>query len=87
MRNLKLNIYPGYNVANSCSEILVDDESVESAEAFNPKQLGYITSIFEDTPDTIFYLLLIHRYNEVAMFIKELLVCGKYAIQPKDTIT
>ena len=39
----------------SCAAILVDAERLESAGAFKPEHLGYITRIFEDTSDSRFF--------------------------------
>ena len=49
VKSLKLKSYPRENVTYCCAAILVDAEHLESAGAFNPEHLGYITSIFEDT--------------------------------------
>ena len=46
MKSLKLKIYPGENVTELCASILVDAERLESAGAFKPEHLGYITHIF-----------------------------------------
>ena len=43
MKSFKLKIHPGENVTDCCAEILVDAERLESAGAFNPEHLGYIT--------------------------------------------
>ena len=56
MKSLKLKIYPGENIKNCCSEILV-----ERAESFNPEHLGYITRIFEDTSDSILRMWAIQK--------------------------
>ena len=56
MKSLKLKSYPGENVTYCCAEILVDAERLESAKAFNPEHLGYITLIFEDTSDSRFHI-------------------------------
>ena len=66
---------------------MVDAESHESARAFNPEHLGYITSIFEDTPDSRFFLLDIQKYKEVTEFIKKLFVCDMDVISQEDLIT
>ena len=75
MKSLKLKICPGENVTDCCAEILVDAECLESARAFNPEHLGYITCIFEDTSDSRFRLWGIQKYKEVAGSIKKLRVC------------
>ena len=41
-KSIKLNDLPGENVADFCDTILVDDEHLVSAGAFNLKNLGYI---------------------------------------------
>ena len=51
MNSLKLKSYPGENVKDCCAAILVDSECLESAGAFKPEHLGYITHIFEDTSE------------------------------------
>ena len=52
MKSLKLKSYPGENVTDFCAAIFVDAECLESAAAFKPEHLGYITRIFEDTSDS-----------------------------------
>ena len=54
MKSLKIKIYPGENVTDLCAKILVDSERLESAGDLNPEQRGYITRIFEDSPDSRF---------------------------------
>ena len=46
MKSLKLKIYPKENVTDFCAAILVDAERLESAGAFKPEHLGYVTRIF-----------------------------------------
>ena len=75
MKSLKLKSYPGENVTHFCAAILVDAERIESAGAFKPEHLGYITRIFEDTSDSRFCLWDIQKYKEVTEFIKKLRVC------------
>ena len=82
-KSLKLNIYLGENVIYSWGTILVYSESLESARDFKPDHLGYITHIFEDTSDPIFYLWEIQKYKEVTDFIKKLRVCDMDVISPK----
>ena len=65
MKILKLKSYPGENVTDCCAAILVDAERLESAGAFMPEHLGYITRIFEDTSDSRFCLWVIQKYKEV----------------------
>ena len=40
MKSLKLKSYPGENVTDCCTEILVDSERLDSAVAFKPDYLG-----------------------------------------------
>ena len=56
MKSLKLKSYPGENVADCCTAILVHAERLESSGAFKPDHLGYITHIFEDSSDSRFRL-------------------------------
>ena len=74
MKILKMKTYPGENVTDCCAAILVDAERLESAGAFKPDNLGYITRIFEDTSDSRFRLWDIQKYKEVTDFIKKLRV-------------
>ena len=87
MNSLKLKIHPGENVKDCCAAILVDAEHLESAGAFNPEHLGYITHIFEDTSDSRFRLWDIQKYKEVTEFIKKLRVCDMDVISQEDLIT
>ena len=66
---------------------MVDAECLESAGAFKPEHLGYITCIFEDTSDSRFRLWAIQMYKEVTDFIKKLCVCGMDVISQEDFIT
>ena len=86
MKNIKFNVYPGQNVTDFCAAILVDDERLDSAGAFKPDHLGYITHIFEDTSESIFFLWYIHKYKEVTEFIKKLRVCDMDVISPEELI-
>ena len=83
----KLKSYPGDNVTYCCASILVDAERLESAGAFKPEHLGYITHIFEDTSDSRFRLWDIQKYKEVTEFIKKLRVCDMDVISQEDIIT
>ena len=87
MKSLRLISYPGENVTDFCAAILVDAERLESAGAFKPEPLGYITHIFEDTSDSIFRLWGIQKYKEVTKFIKKLCVCDMDIISQEDLIT
>ena len=87
MNSLKLKIYQGQNVTDFCAEILVDAGCLESAGAFKPEHLWYITRIFEDTSDPILCLWSIHRYKQVTYFIKKLRVCDMDVISQEDLIT
>ena len=73
MRSLKLKKYPREKVTDCCAAMLVDAERIESARAFNPEHLGYITCIFDDTSDSRFHLCDIQKYKEVTEFIKKFL--------------
>ena len=87
MKSLKIKFYPGENVVDCCAEILMDAERLESAEAFKPDHLGYITRIFENTSDSRFRLQYIQKYKEVTEFIKKLRVCDMDIISQEDLIT
>ena len=87
MKSLKLEIYPGENVADLCAAILVDAETLESAGAFKPEQLGYITCIFEDSYESRFRMYAIQKYKEFTGLIKKLPVCDMDVISHKDLIT
>ena len=87
MKSLKLKSYPGENVTDCCAAILVDAERLESAGAFKPENLGYITRIFEDTSDSRFRLWTIQKYKEVTEFIKKLCVCEMNVLSKEDLIT
>ena len=65
----------------------MDAERLDSAGAFKPKHLGYITSIFEDTSDSRFRLWDIQKYKEVTEFIKKLHVCDMDVLSQEDIIT
>ena len=84
---LKLKSYPGENVTDFCAEILVDVERLESASAFNPEQLWYITCIFEDNSNSRFCQWDIKKYKEVTEFIKKLCVCEMDVLSQEDLIT
>ena len=87
LNGLKLNSYPVGKIEDLCDVILVSAECLENYMAFNPKRLGYITILFEDTYDSRFLLWVIHNYKEVADFINKLFLCDLYVIQPEDIIT
>ena len=87
MKSLKLKSYPGENITDCCTAILVDDERLDSSGAFKPEHLGYITRIFEDTSDSRFRLWDIQKYKEVTEFIKKLCACDMDVISQEDLIT
>ena len=87
MKSLKLKSYPGENVTDCCAAILVDAERLESAGAFKPEHLGYITHIFEDTSDSRFRLWAIQKYKKVAEFIKKHHVYDMDVLSQEDIIT
>ena len=86
MNILKLKSYPWDNVTDCCAEILVDDELLESARAFKPEHLGYITRTFQDTSDSRFRIWDIHKYKQVTEFIKKLRVCDMGFISQEELI-
>ena len=86
MKSLKLKSYPGENVTYCCAAKLVDAERLESARAFKPDRLGYITRIFEDSSDSIFRQWGIKKYKEVTEFIKKLRVCDMDVISQEELI-
>ena len=87
MKSLKLKRYPGENVTDCCASILVDAERLESARAFKPDHLGYITRIFEDTSNSRFCLWDIQKYDGVTEFIEKLRVCNMNVLSQEDIIT
>ena len=86
LRSIKLKIYQGENVTYFCAEILVDAERLEIEVSFNPGHLGYITFIFEDTSDSIFFIWKIQKYKNVIEFIKNICLYDKDVIQPEEII-
>ena len=64
-KSIKLKSYLGCNVSYCCAVILVDSDHLESSISFNPKHLGYITRIFDNTYDSIFCIWEIQKYKEV----------------------
>ena len=86
MKSLKIKSYPGENVIDCCAAILVDSEHLQSAGAFKPEHLGYITRIFEDTSDSRFSLWDIQKYREIKEFINKLRVSNMDVISPEDLI-
>ena len=87
MNSLKLKSYPGENVKDCCAAILVDAERLESAGAFKPEHLVYITRIFEDTSESRFRVWAIQKYKEVTEFIKKLCVCDMDVLSQECIIT
>ena len=87
MKSLKIKSYPGENVTDCCTEILVDAERLESSGDFNPEHLGYITCIFEDNSDSRSRLWDIQKYKVVTEFIKKLRVYDIYFISQDNLIT
>ena len=87
MKSLKPKIYPGENVTDFCASILVAAERLESAGAFKPEHLGYITHIFEDTSESKFRMWATHKYKEVTEFIKKLCVCDMDVLSQVYLIT
>ena len=66
---------------------MVDAELLESAGAFKPEHLGYITHIFEDTSESRFCMWDIQKYKEVTEFIKKICVCDMDVISKEDITT
>ena len=66
---------------------MIDAERLESAGAFKPENIGYITHIFEDNSEPRFRLWAIQKYKEVVEFIKKLGVCDMDVISQEDLIT
>ena len=87
IKSLKLKNYPGENVTDCSAWVLVDAEQLDSAGAFRPDHLGYITCIFKYDSDSILCLWDIYKYKEVTEFIKELRVCEMDAISQEELIT
>ena len=61
IKSLILKSYPGENITDSYSAILVDAKCLDINRGFKPEHLGYITNIFEDTSDSRSRLLEIQR--------------------------
>ena len=53
--------------------------------AFKTEYIAYIT-FFEDTSDSIFHLLAVHKYKEDMEFINKLHVCDMYFMEPEERI-
>ena len=87
MNSLKLKSHPEKNLTDFCASILLDSERLESAGAFKPEHLWYITRTFEDTYDSRFNLWEINKYKEVMKFIKKHRVCDMDVISPEELIT
>ena len=87
MKSLKLKSYPGENFTDLCAAILLGDELLESAGAFNTEHLGYITCIFEDNSESRLHIWAIHNYREVTEFTKKLRVCDMDVISQEDLTT
>ena len=87
MKSINLKIYPGENVTYFCTPILVHADRFESAGAFKPEHLEYISRIFEDTYDSRFRMWDIQTYKEVTEFIRKNCVCDMYVISQEELIT
>ena len=85
--SLKIKFYPGENITDFCTEVLVNAERLESLGTFKLEHLGYIPGIFENNSDSRFHLRGIHKYKEVTEFNKKLHVCDTYVISPEEIIT
>ena len=66
---------------------MVYSERHESAGAFNPEHLGYITYIFGNTYDTRFHSWETYKYKEDKELLKELRICYEDVMQHKELIT
>ena len=77
MNSIKLKDRPGGNVEYCCETILVYVECLDISGAFNPKHLGYIICIFEDTSDPRFHIWATHKYKKVIEFVKKFLCVTK----------
>ena len=86
-KSLKLKKYPGENVKDCCTTIVVDSARRDSSGAFNPNHLKYTTHIFEDASDSKFCPWDIQKYKEVTEFIKKICVCDMDVISKEDLIT
>ena len=86
MESLKPKSYPWENVTALSAEITVGYRRLESARAFMPDHLGYISRIFDNTSDTRCCRREIHNYKEVMEFIKKLHVYDLYFIQSEELI-
>ena len=87
MKSLKLKIYPGENITDCCTEILVDAERLDSSGALKTEHLRYIIRIFEDTSDSRLRLWDIQKYKEVTECIKKFRVCDMDVISQEELIT
>ena len=56
LSSIKLNIYPGDNVTDCCSKILVDAKCLYISGYFKPDHLSYINCIFGYASDSILCL-------------------------------
>ena len=57
MKSLNLKSYLGDNVADWCAKILVDAERLDNSMELKPKNIKYITCIFEYASDSGFLFL------------------------------
>ena len=82
LNTIKLKFHLGENVSYFCDEILVDSDCLEIYLVFKPKQLWYITCIFEDTSYPIFHIWENNNCKEVKDYIKKLCMCYDDFMQP-----
>ena len=68
LKSLKINIYPGDNVEYLFAAILVYSNQLDRDKDFNTGKLIYITSIFDNTYDTIFSLCVLIKYKEITIW-------------------
>ena len=85
-KNLKFKDHPGRYAADFYDAILVNLQILESYGAFNPKHLGYIINIFENTSNSRFQLWATQKYKEVMEFVKKPLFFDEDVMHTHDII-
>ena len=86
-KSLKLKDHPGRDTVDCYDTTLINVEILESARDFNPKHLGCIICIFDNTYDSIFHLRATQKYKKVMEFVKKPLLCDEDVMQNDDIIT
>ena len=84
--SLKLKSFPGDNVTDFYTKILVYTKRLESDGSFKPDHLGYTTHIFEDTSDSRLCVWGIQKYKEVTEYINKFCMCDIDVIPPEELI-